>query len=71
MTWYLDQVFREIIHFHYIFLLDQVPLKVAEVVSCKKFTISLQLCQKRLQRSCFPVIFVNFFRTPVGSKVAL
>ena len=50
MTWYLDQVFREIIHFHYIFLLDQVPLKVAEVVSCKKFTISLQLYPKKLEK---------------------
>ena len=40
--------------------MDQIPLKVAEVVSCKTFTIYLQFYQKRLHRSCFPAISVNF-----------
>ena len=49
-----------------IFLLDQIPLKVR--VSCwssKNFAIDLQLWQKRLWYSCFPVIFAKFFRAPV------
>ena len=48
------------------FLLDQIPLKVR--VSCwssKNFAIDLQLWQKRLWYSCFPVIFAKFFRAPV------
>ena len=56
------QFLEKYIHFHKIFLRDQIPLKFDQVVFCRKSAISLQLYQKETTAQLFSCNFCEFFQ---------